>query len=76
MKKLVILAALAFTLGTVHPASGDWGLHAANKAPTVVACEGNNCAMPKPETVAPKVACDNNNCDATDEPQASPLRFT
>jgi hypothetical protein len=77
MKKLVVLAALAFALGTVHQAVAcDWGMHAADATPIVAACEGNNCATKPttqeaaatiPEPAAPKVACENSAC-ATDEP--------
>ncbi|MGD0316794.1 MAG: hypothetical protein ABSB37_12775 [Xanthobacteraceae bacterium] len=38
MKKIIVLAALAFALGTVHQASAcDFGAHAANATPIVVA---------------------------------------
>jgi hypothetical protein len=75
MNKLVVLAALAFALGTVHQASAcDFGMHAANAAPVVVACSGNNCGTDatatrqpaaKPEPAAPTVA--------TDKPMAPPV---
>ena len=72
MKKLVVLAALAFAFGTVHQASAcDFGMHAANAAPAVVACSGNNCAtdatatQQPAEPTAPTVA--------TDKPLAPPV---
>jgi hypothetical protein len=44
MKKLVVLATLAFALATVHQASAcDWGAHAANATPVVVGCATSNC---------------------------------
>jgi hypothetical protein len=38
MKKIIVLAALAFALGTVHQAVAcDFGAHAANATPIIVA---------------------------------------
>ena len=84
MKKLSVLAALAFTLAgsTVYAQACDYGVHAANATPVVVAgCGTSNCAtdepvtttqqpIAKPEPAAPQVAdgsCGTSNC-ATDEP--------
>ena len=62
MKKLVVLAALAFAFGTVHQAVAcDFGAHAANATPTVSATnEQPTTQQPaaKPEAAAPKVATD------------------
>ena len=61
MKKLVVLAALAFALGTVHQASAcDFGAHAANATPVVVASATDQSttqpAAAKPdEATAPQV---------------------
>jgi hypothetical protein len=69
MKKLVVLAALAFALGTVHQAVAcDFGAHAANATPVVLATtEQPTDQQPaaKPEPAAPKVA--------TDKPTAPPV---
>jgi hypothetical protein len=72
MKQLIVLAALAFALGTVHQASAcDYGAHAANATPIVVATtEQPTTQQPaaKPDAAAPvKLACTNSGC-ATDEP--------
>ena len=61
MKKIIVLAALAFALGTVHQALAcDYGAHAANATPTVLATtEEPTTQQPaaKPEAAAPvKVA--------------------
>ena len=66
MKKLCVLAALAFVLAgsTVYSQACDFGMHAANSTPVVVACDGNGCtAAPttqqpaaNPEPAAPTVA--------------------
>ena len=62
MKKLIVLAALALALGTVHQAAAcDFGAHAANATPIVVAKA--EAPTNKPEAVAPKGT-------TTDEPQA------
>ena len=57
MKKLVVLAALAFALGTVHQAVAcDFGAHAANATPIVLATtEQPTTQQPaaKAEAVAP-----------------------
>jgi len=65
MQKLIVLAALVFAPVTVHQAAAcDFGAHAANATPIVVACTGSDCATEesttrqpaaKPEPVAPKV---------------------
>jgi hypothetical protein len=71
MKKLVVLAALAFALGTVHQASAcDFGAHAANATPVVVASATDQSptqpAAAKPdEATAPQVT-------TTDKPAAPP----
>ena len=70
MKKLVVLGALAFALGTAHQASAcDYGAHAANATPIVVATtEQPTTQQPatKPEGAAPvKIA--------TDKPLAPPV---
>jgi hypothetical protein len=78
MKTLGVLAALAFALAgsTVYSQACDFGMHAANATPVVVACDGNGCtAAPatqqpaaNPEPATPTVA------DAIDEesPPATP----
>ena len=45
MKKLSVLAALAFALAvsTANSQACDLGMHAANATPVVVACDGNGC---------------------------------
>ena len=57
MKKIIVLAALAFALGTVHQAVAcDFGAHAANATPIVVATtEQPTTQQPaaKPEAAAP-----------------------
>jgi hypothetical protein len=63
MKKLVVLAALAFALGTVHQAVAcDFGAHAANATPVVLATTEQPTTQqpaPKPEAAAPvKIATD------------------
>jgi hypothetical protein len=59
MKKLVVLAALALALGTVHQAAAcDFGAHAANATPIVVATTQAPTAQQSavtPEPAAPKV---------------------
>jgi hypothetical protein len=61
MKKLIVLAVLAFGLGTVHQASAcDFGAHAANATPVVVASATDQSttqpAAAKPdEAAAPQV---------------------
>ena len=76
MKKLVVLAVLTFALGSAHHALAcDFGAHAANATPIVVATtEAPSTDAAKPETAAPKVtstdplappatvACSNDNC--------------
>jgi len=62
MKKIIVLAALAFALGTVHQASAcDFGAHAANATPIVVAkTEAPTSQQPAATTepAAPTVATD------------------
>ena len=69
MKKIIVLAALAFALGTVHQAVAcDFGAHAANATPIVVATtEAPTTQQPTaaPVPAAPTVA--------TDEPPAAPV---
>ena len=69
MKKIIVLAALAFALGTAQQAVAcDFGAHAANATPTVVATtEEPSTQQPaaKPEAAAPKVV--------TDKPLAPPV---
>jgi hypothetical protein len=69
MKKIIVLAALAFALGTVHQAGAcDFGAHAANATPIVVATtEQPTTEQPAatPEAAAPKVD--------TDKPMAPPV---
>ena len=69
MKKLIVLAALAFALGTVHQASAcDFGAHAASATPIVAATtEAPTTQQPAatPEPSAPTVA--------TEEPPAAPV---
>jgi hypothetical protein len=69
MKKIIVLAALAFALGTVHQAVAcDFGAHAANATPIIVATtEQPTTEQPaaKPDPAAPKVA--------TDKPMAPPV---
>ena len=68
MKKIIVLAALAFALGTVHQASAcDFGAHAANATPIVVATtEEPTTQQPatKPEAATPVKIAE----PATDEP--------
>jgi hypothetical protein len=70
MKKLVVLAALAFALGNVQQAAAcDFGAHAANATPIVVATtEEPTTQQPaaKPELAAPAKV-------ATDKPYAPPV---
>ena len=80
MKKLCVLAALAFVLAgsTVYSQACDFGMHAANSTPVVVACDGNGCtAAPttqqpaaNPGPAAPTVA------DAIDEESSPPASTT
>ena len=69
MNKLVVVAALAFALGTVHQAAAcDYGAHAANATPIVLATtEQPTTQQPaaKPEPAATKVA--------TDKPMGPPV---
>jgi hypothetical protein len=62
MKKILVLAALAFAFSTVHQAAAcDFGTHAANATPIVVATtEEPTTQAPaaKPDPAAPKVATD------------------
>jgi hypothetical protein len=70
MKKLVVLAALVFALGTVHQAEAcDFGAHAANATPTVVA------TLEEPTTQQPtaKPADAASVKIATDKPAAAPV---
>ena len=74
MKQLIVLAALAFALGTAHQASAcDYGAHAANATPVVVATTEQPTTQPaaKPEPAAPTVACTNAGC-ATEDPAPAP----
>jgi hypothetical protein len=66
MKKLCVLAALAFALAvsTANSQACDFGMHAANATPVVVVCYGNGCtasptteqAAANPEAAAPPAA--------------------
>ena len=66
MKKLSVLAALAFALAgsTANSQACDFGMHAANATPVVVVCDGNGCtaapttqqAAANPEAAAPPAA--------------------
>ena len=81
MRKLVVFAALAFALGSIHQASAcDWSAHAANATAVVVAdCGTSGCATDEPPPVttqqpvgtpllvAPKIADCQSGC-AIDEP--------
>jgi hypothetical protein len=63
MKQLIVLAALALALGTAHQASAcDYGAHAANATPVVVATTEQPTAQQPaatPKPAAPeKVAAD------------------
>jgi hypothetical protein len=60
MKQLIVLAALAFALGTAHQASAcDYGAHAANATPIVVATTEQPTTQPKAtEPATPTVATD------------------
>jgi ABC-type transport system substrate-binding protein len=69
MKKLVVLAALAFALGTVQQASAcDFGAHAANATPVVVASTNEPTTQQpaaKPEAATPVKSddlCTGPNC--------------
>jgi len=68
MKKIIVLAALAFALGTVHQASAcDFGAHAANATPIVLATTEqptNQQPAANPEAAAPVKIAE----PATDEP--------
>ncbi len=69
MKNLIVLAALAFALGTVHQASAcDYGAHAANATPIVVATTEAPTTQPAAtsEPVAPTVATGQPPPPATD----------
>jgi len=66
MKKLSVLAALAFALAvsTANSQACDFGMHATNATPVVVVCDGNGCtaapttqqAAANPEAAAPPAA--------------------
>ena len=60
MKKIIVFATLAFALGTVHQAVAcDYGAHAANGTPIVVAATEQPTTQPKAtEPVTPTVATD------------------
>jgi hypothetical protein len=68
MKKLSVLAALAFALAasTANSQACDLGMHTANATPVVVVCEGNGCtavsttqqAAANPESAAPQATTD------------------
>ena len=68
MKKLSVLAALAFALAvsTANSQACDFGMHAANATPVVVVCDGNGCraapttqqAAANPEAAAPQATTD------------------
>ena len=70
MKKIIVLAALAFALGTVHQAVAcDFGVHAANATPFVVATTEQPIARQpaaKPEAAEPEKV-------ATDKPMGPPV---
>jgi hypothetical protein len=54
MKKLVVLTVLALALGTVHQAVAcEYGAHAANATPIVVATTQEQTAQPSAATPAP-----------------------
>jgi hypothetical protein len=61
MKKLVVLAATALAFGTAHQASAcDFGAHAANATPVVVASSADQSTTQPPvakpaEATAPQV---------------------
>ena len=65
MNKLIVVAALALALGTVQQAVCEFGIHAANATPIVVAdsCPAQNCATDEPTTSAPvTLACTGSDC--------------
>jgi hypothetical protein len=68
MKKIIVLAALAFALGTVHQALAcDFGAHAANATPIFLATTEEPATQQpaaKPEAAAPVKIAE----PATDEP--------
>jgi hypothetical protein len=70
MKKIIVLAALACALGTVHQAvSCEFGAHAANATPIIVATrEHPTTEQPaaKPEVAEPEKV-------ATDKPTGPPV---
>jgi hypothetical protein len=70
MKKLVVLAALAFAFGTAHQALAcDFSAHAANATPVVVAtAEQPTTQPPATEPTVPTVA--------TDQPAPPPVIVT
>ena len=80
MKTFGVLAALAFALAgsTVYSQACDFGMHAANSTPVVVACDESGCtAAPttqqpatNPEPTTPTVA------DAIDEESPPPAPTT
>ena len=84
MKMLGGLAALAFALAasTVYSQACDFGMHAANATPFVVACDGNGCtSVPttqppaaNPDPAAPTVAdgCGRPNCATDKSPAPAP----
>jgi hypothetical protein len=70
MKKLVLLA--AFALGTVMAPQAmacDYGAHAANATPVVMACSGDNCKGQATESTTQEPAAPQ---VATDEPAPTP----
>jgi hypothetical protein len=61
MKKTVfVFAAFAFCAASQQVPACDWGLHARNATPTIVACDSSGCAPlpPAQEATAPKTADD------------------
>ena len=70
MKKLVVLAALALALGTAHQAIAcDYGAHAANATPIVVAKPEQPTAQQPAATPKPAAPAR----IATDKPVAPPV---
>jgi hypothetical protein len=76
MKKLVLLSALALGTAMAPQAMAcDYGAHAANATPVVLACSGDNCKGRQPESTAQETAAPT-TLTTTEAPTPAPATET
>jgi hypothetical protein len=74
MKKLIFLSALALGTAMAPQAMAcDYGAHAANATPVVLACNGDNCKGRQSESTAQETAAPTT---ATEAPTPAPTTET